>query len=157
MFWKAVLSAATALPVFFSCRCTLPVGAPNTPPTGRAVVHGFVGGKLKQSTHRDFGDGPRHFWDFEKSTTVLAEAAGRALGGVLGKVKVLKDLGYYTYTQLYEACVCPILDYAAGVWGYKTTEKCSVVQNRAIRCFLGVHRFAPVLATTGDMAGRPVK
>ncbi|KAI8498532.1 eva-1 [Branchiostoma belcheri] len=40
MFWKAVLSAAhaTALSVFFSCRCTLPVGAPNTPPTGRAVV-----------------------------------------------------------------------------------------------------------------------
>ncbi|KAI8513045.1 hypothetical protein Bbelb_096840 [Branchiostoma belcheri] len=37
MFWKAVLSAghATALSVFFSCRCTLPVGAPNTPPTGR--------------------------------------------------------------------------------------------------------------------------
>ncbi|KAI8493666.1 Lipoxygenase y domain-containing protein 1, partial [Branchiostoma belcheri] len=39
MFWKAVLSAAhaTALSVFFSCRCTLPVGAPNTPPTGRAL------------------------------------------------------------------------------------------------------------------------
>ncbi|KAI8516907.1 hypothetical protein Bbelb_054880 [Branchiostoma belcheri] len=37
MFWKAVLSAAhaTALSVIFSCRCTLPVGAPNTPPTGR--------------------------------------------------------------------------------------------------------------------------
>ncbi|KAI8518701.1 hypothetical protein Bbelb_047180 [Branchiostoma belcheri] len=35
---KAVLGAAhaTALSVFFSCRCTLPVGAPKTPPTGRA-------------------------------------------------------------------------------------------------------------------------
>ncbi|KAI8484855.1 hypothetical protein Bbelb_374520 [Branchiostoma belcheri] len=40
MFWKAVLSAAhaTALSVFFSCRCTLPVGAPDTPPTGRALT-----------------------------------------------------------------------------------------------------------------------
>ncbi|KAI8494318.1 hypothetical protein Bbelb_280780 [Branchiostoma belcheri] len=39
MFWKAVLSGAhaTALSVFFSCRCTLPVGALNTPPTGRAL------------------------------------------------------------------------------------------------------------------------
>ncbi|KAI8510820.1 hypothetical protein Bbelb_117360 [Branchiostoma belcheri] len=39
MFWKAVLSAAhaTTLSVFFSCRCTLPVGAPNTPPTDRAL------------------------------------------------------------------------------------------------------------------------
>ncbi|KAI8514381.1 hypothetical protein Bbelb_087050 [Branchiostoma belcheri] len=34
---KALRMHATALSVFFSCRYTLPVGAPNTPPTGRAL------------------------------------------------------------------------------------------------------------------------
>ncbi|KAI8517963.1 hypothetical protein Bbelb_039800 [Branchiostoma belcheri] len=78
MFWKAVLSAAhaTALSVFFSCRCTLPVGAPNTPPTGRALpvpVFRYIPGSStdlsaenSNKVRTDFGDGPRHFWDFEK-------------------------------------------------------------------------------------------
>ena len=62
-------------------------------------------------------------------STVLAESAGRALGGVIGKIKTLKDVGFRTYTTLYQACVCPILDYSAGVWGQGRFPKSVAVHN----------------------------
>lgn len=55
---------------------------------------------------------------FEERIKALSDSAGRALGAVRNKVKLRRDLGYKTYTQLYKSCVCPILDYGAGVWGY---------------------------------------
>ena len=88
---------------------------------------------------------------FTKGTTVLSESASRALGGVIGKTKMLKDIGFSTYTKLFQACVCPVLDYVAGVWGYKNFPGSEKIQNRAIRYFMGVHKFAPIPATAGDM------
>ena len=40
-------------------------------------------------------------------------------------------------------------DYRSGVWGFKQFNKTDTVQNRAIRYFLGVHRFTPLLALNG--------
>ena len=40
----------------------------------------------------------------------------------------------------------------AGVWGYLQYNKADTIQNRSMRTFLGVHRFAPVLGMEGDMA-----
>ena len=37
------------------------------------------------------------------------------------------------------------------MWGFKAFDKIDMIQNRAIRYFMGVHRFTPILATTGDM------
>ena len=45
----------------------------------------------------------------------------------------------------------PIFDYCSGVWGYASFDKINTIQNRAIRFYLGVHRFAPNLAIKGDM------
>lgn len=42
------------------------------------------------------------------------------------------------------------MDYCAGVWGYKEYSKCDTIHNRAIRAFLGVHRYASVPAIQGD-------
>ena len=92
---------------------------------------------------------------FEEGVKALSDSAGRALGAVLNKVKLCRDLGYKTYTQLYNSCVCPVLDYGAGVWGYCKQTKCDAVQYRAMRCFLGVHKMAPKLAVCGDMGWEP--
>ena len=54
----------------------------------------------------------------------------------------MKDFGFSTFEKLYESCVVPVLDYGASVWGYKTYTVIDCVQNRAIRYFLGVHRFS---------------
>ncbi len=49
----------------------------------------------------------------------------------------------------------PILDYSAAVWGYRQYQQIDNVQNRAMRYFLGVHRFTPGLALTGDTGWLP--
>ena len=58
--------------------------------------------------------------DFSSSTHILAEAAGRALGGIIGKFRRFKNIGFATYSKLYETCVVPIADYGSNVWGFKT-------------------------------------
>ena len=91
------------------------------------------------------------FLDFDVTAETLSNAAGRALGSVISKIHRFKDFRYNTFTTLFHSCVVPILDYCSGVWGFKSTTKCDAVQNRAIRYFLGVHKFAPILAINGDM------
>lgn len=49
----------------------------------------------------------------------------------------------------------PVLNYAAGVWGARQNPALVSVENRAIRCILGVHKFVPVLAAQGDMGWVP--
>ena len=46
--------------------------------------------------------------------------------------------------------VAPILDYCSGVWGYGKYHHIKSVQHRALRYFLGVHRYTPILAIQGD-------
>ena len=45
----------------------------------------------------------------------------------------------------------PILDYCSSAWGYKDFSCIDTVQNKTIRYFLGVHKFAPNLAINGDV------
>jgi len=60
-------------------------------------------------------------------------------------------LGYKTYTKLYDACVATIMDYGSSVWGYKNYNASNSVHNRAMRYYLGVHKFAPIPGMEGDM------
>ena len=64
-------------------------------------------------------------------------------------------MSFQTYTKLYNSCICPIMDYASGVWGHKYYSKCDTVQNKAIRIFLGVHKYASNVAIQGDVAWIP--
>jgi len=92
---------------------------------------------------------------FDRGVKILAAAASRALGSVINKLKICKDLGYGTFSQLYAACVSPVLNYAAGVWGAVQSPALNTVENRAIHCFLEVHKFVPGLAALGDMGWVP--
>jgi hypothetical protein len=90
------------------------------------------------------------FLDYHTTAGVLADSAGRALGGIYSKYKSNKGLGFKTYTTLYNSGVTPILDYCSGVWGFNVLENIDTIQNRAIRLFLGVHKFAPNKAINAD-------
>ena len=92
---------------------------------------------------------------FNDAVNGLAQSAGRALGSVINKGKHCGQLGFNTYTQLYESGVCPVSDYASGVWGFREYASCNNVHHRAIQYFLGVHKFTPVLAMTGDIGWEP--
>ena len=87
---------------------------------------------------------------FKETVDVLAASASRALGYIRFKLKYLKECRCSTFTQLYSACVCPIMDYASGVWSTKPWENLEKIQYKALRYFLGVHRFAPIDVLVGD-------
>ena len=89
--------------------------------------------------------------DFNATADALFNSGGRALGSMISKIHNFKDVGFETYTKLYNSCVTPVTDYCSGVWGFRDFNKSDMVQNRAIRYFLGVHRFTPILAINGDM------
>ncbi len=67
------------------------------------------------------------------------------------KYKHINGLGYYTYTKLSNSGVCPILDNCSEVWGFKPFKQIEAIQHKAVRIFLGVHRYAPLPTIDGDM------
>ena len=82
---------------------------------------------------------------------MLSKAGGRALGAITAKYKAQGFMSYSTYTKLFDSCVTPVLDYSSGVCGFSKYNCLEAIQNRAIRIYLGVHKFAPTLALQGDM------
>ena len=95
------------------------------------------------------------FLNFESCVQVLSEAAGRALGPVIHKFKTLKEIGFRTFERMYmyEAGVASVNDYAAEIWGFKNYNISNNVQNRAMRYYLGVHKFAQIVDMQGDFGG----
>lgn len=64
-------------------------------------------------------------------------------------------MDYDTFTKIYNGTVSPIMEYSSGVWGYKVYERLERLQYRAIRTFLGVGKFTPIPAITGEMGWTP--
>jgi hypothetical protein len=93
--------------------------------------------------------------NFQVNANLLAESAGRALGSIISKYKSLKGMGFATFTKLFNACVTPILCYCSST--YKRYAKLCQVQYRAMRVFLGVHRFTAIPAMQGDMGWLSVR
>uniref|UniRef100_A0A3B3H959 ribonuclease H n=1 Tax=Oryzias latipes TaxID=8090 RepID=A0A3B3H959_ORYLA len=92
---------------------------------------------------------------FSEGKQRLSDSAGRALGAVINKMKVCPELSLDTFSKLYDAMVGSVLFYSAGVWGYEDAPECDKVQYRAMRYFLGVHRFTTKAAVEGDMGWEP--
>ena len=93
---------------------------------------------------------------YKSATKILANAGGRALGGIISKFKSFKDIGYDTYTKLFDNCVAPILEYGSGVWApSKKFPEIDNIMLRACRYYLGVHRYAPIPSIMGDMGWVP--
>ena len=61
------------------------------------------------------------------------------------------------YTKLFHACVCPVLVYAAGLWGFQAHKECKQVQNKAIGYSLGSEYVFSnhIVAVTGDPGWEP--
>ena len=94
---------------------------------------------------------------FEKNVEMLSKSGTRALGAVIAKYKNLNNMGFKTYTKCFESYVCPVLDYSSETWGYIPANKIDAVQNKSMRVFLGVHRYAANQMLEGDMGWLPSK
>ena len=88
---------------------------------------------------------------FTSCINILADSGSRALSALISKLKTLKSTRYKTYTSLFNSQVATILDYCSSIWGFKKASQCDNVQNKAIRYFLGVHKFTPIPALWGEM------
>ncbi len=81
----------------------------------------------------------------------LSDSGGRALGAIISKFKALKNVGFKTFETLYNSGIKPILEYGSGIWGHLAAKPMNKVNNRAMRYFLGVHKFSPNEALIGDI------
>lgn len=95
--------------------------------------------------------------NFDKHAEMLSKSGSRALGAVIARYKNLDNMGHKTFTKCYEAYVCPVLDYSSEIWGYINASKMDSVQNKGMRVFLGVHRYAANQMIEGDMGWFPSK
>ena len=91
------------------------------------------------------------FLKFEETANTLAGAGGRALGSIISKFRSFRNIGFDTFTKMFNTNVSTILEYCSGVWGFKEFDQCEKIHQRAIRYYLGVHQKAPLLAICGDM------
>ena len=103
------------------------------------------------STYKYLGVVLDEHLSFTQCVNNLSDSACRALSGIIVKVKDNRDLGLKTFNKIYESGVQPIMNYGAGIWGNTRTKVFDNVQNRAMRFYLGVHKFAPHPAVIGDM------
>jgi hypothetical protein len=93
---------------------------------------------------------------YAECAEAMAASASRALGSIISKYKSYRDMGYKTYTNLFNAGVIPILNYCSPVWYDLQVTKLEQIQTRAIRVYLGVHKFAPIAGLFGDMGWLPL-
>ena len=79
---------------------------------------------------------------FEKCAKALSDSGGRALGSVISKFKQFKNVGYNTFTKLYDTGVNSIISYGASIWGYGNEKTGQAVQNRDISLVsIKLHQF----------------
>ena len=93
--------------------------------------------------------------NFKTTADTLADSSRRAFGFVVSKFRSLRGIDNQMFERMCSTCINPIMDYASGVWGFKKFDSISVVENKMLRYFLGVHRFVPNLALWGDMGWIP--
>ena len=60
------------------------------------------------------------YLDYNVTAKTVAQSAGRALGLLIAKCKIMVGLSYDVYTKLYNADVWPAISYGASMWGVNT-------------------------------------
>ena len=90
-------------------------------------------------------------WCETKNVETMTACASRSFGRIQGIFKKMGNMGIKSYETLYESYVDPIINYAAGVWGFDYFNPPQVLQNRIMQFVLGSHKFAPNAATKIEM------
>ena len=97
------------------------------------------------------------FLEFKRNYEVLTSSGQRGLGALIAKFKSISEMGYDTFTKLFFSNVAPITDYGSEIWGYSNSPKREAVDQKAMRIFLGVHKYACNEFLNGEMGWFPTK
>ena len=95
------------------------------------------------------------FLTFDDNHEILTGAGHRALRSLIAKFKNLEDMGIETFTKCYTTSICPVTDYGAEIWGYTKYSSVDAVRLKAMRVFLGVHKFTALLFLEGELGWYP--
>ncbi|CAC5407696.1 unnamed protein product [Mytilus coruscus] len=93
--------------------------------------------------------------DYQIMAKHVATSANRALGLVISKYKSFGGLPFDSFTKLYDSIVWSTISYGAAVWGDRTFSCINLIQNKAIRFYMGIGRYKPNVAVNGDSAWKP--
>ena len=88
--------------------------------------------------------------NFQTCAEMLSKSGSRALGSLIHKVKKFNDLGYKSYKKLFQSTILPVVDYGCEIWNLSNHKSIEDLQFRAIRYFMGVHKYTPLLGLEGD-------
>ena len=94
--------------------------------------------------------------EYQSCIKPLADSGRKALGLLISKSKQFGNFPFDVFSSLYDSLVIPRLDYAAGIWGYKSFPILQTIQNKAIRYIMGVGKNCPVDLLEGDSGWIPV-
>ena len=86
-----------------------------------------------------------------KNVETLTASASRSFGRMHSIFKQIRNMGVKSYETLYNSYDDPIMNYVSGVWGFAYFNTPQVLQNRIIRFYLGVHRYAPTAVIKIEM------
>ena len=95
------------------------------------------------------------YLDYNIMVKCVAQSASRALGLLIAKCKAIGGVPYNVFTKLYDSVVWPVINYSAPIWGFRSYSYIHAVHNRAMRFFLGVGKYTPNDAVSGEMAWKP--
>ena len=94
--------------------------------------------------------------NFDQNSKMVSGAGNRAWCYLINKIQTYRDFNIRSFSRLYEAMILPILNYGCEIWNLKDYKCISDISNRAIRYFLGVHKFAPSLSLYGETGSCPI-
>ena len=122
----------------------------NSPPTQRDFAIG-ENSIDRDSYYRYLGFEFCDTLDHNHGVHVLNRASSKALGSVTSKYFALDATSYDVYENMYESLICPVMDYACGIWGAKSYSFVNTTRHRAMRTYLDVGKVTPLSAIYGDM------
>lgn len=93
--------------------------------------------------------------DYKQMAKNVAISAGRALGLLISRFKSMGGMQFKSYTKLYDSMVWSIIEYGSSIWGSSNDTHVNVIQNRAMKFFMGLRKYAPNVAVAGDMGWTP--
>ena len=108
-------------------------------------------------TYKYLGFWVNEHWDMVESVNHVITNANRSLSRLISKSRSAGGFPYSAFTKLFQSLVVTVVDYSAGLWGFKFHSKIQVIQNRAMRFFLNVNMNVPIAALQGEMGWVPMR
>ena len=100
------------------------------------------------------------FLVMNSAVDTLSKAGMRALGSVIGRTRSVYDLGYKSFSMMYNSYVISVLSYGLSCWVPNSSNinlysQLEQIQHKAIRYYSGLPKTCPIAGMECDMGWTP--